>query len=39
MQERNVPNTNLHVKTYVQNFESDVLLYGEVTDFSLPNNL
>ena len=39
MQERDVPNTDLHVKTYVQSFDKDMLLHGEVTDFSLPNDL
>lgn len=37
--ERGLPNTNLHVKLYIQNFTHDSVLYGEVSNFTVADNL
>ena len=37
--ERGLPNTNLHVKGYVPNFNDDFTLFGEISDFNMAQNL
>jgi len=37
--ERGISNTNLHVKLYIQNFNEEAVLYGEISNFTLANNL
>ncbi len=36
---RGLPNTNLHVKGYVEDFRHEFELYGEISNFSIAENL
>jgi hypothetical protein len=37
--DRNLPNTDLTVKGYVLDFSEELILYGDINDFAIAENL